>query len=200
MTWESFKSTLLENPDKVLQFQYAAGQFVDASYHITEIKQAPITSVDCGGVMNNWTEVIVQLYEPLVSETSRAMKVSKALSIIHVVEKMLPLNPEAIVKIEFGNSKFDTRQMYPGELLTEGDSFTVNLVPDFTQCKALTRNGSCGPSVSSKDSSCCSPAGNAETIQTTNVVVNKVVGQVEVKKPELVGAKESSCTPGGGCC
>jgi len=174
VTWQSFKSNLLENPDKVLQFQYAEGQFVDASYHITEIKQAPITSVDCGGVMNSWTEVIVQLYEPSISETERAMKVSKALSIINIVEKMLLLNPDATVKIEFGNSKFDTRQMYPGEFQTEGDSFTVNLVPDFTQCKALTRNQSCGTSTMTTD---------------------------KVKELELVGAEDSSsCTPGGGCC
>ena len=196
ITWQSFKSTLLKHPDKVLQFQYAEGQFVDASYHITEIKQAPIVSVDCGGVMNNWTEVIMQLYEPVISETDRAMTVSKALSIIDVVEKMLPLNPDATVKIEFGNSKFDTRQMYPGELLTEGDSFTVNLVPDFTQCKALTRNESCGTGRSSTASSCCSPAEKAETIAMSTGLI-----QEEIKTLELVGAEESSCcTPGGACC
>src|SRR6218665_1942411 len=101
LNWQSFKNTLLKNPEKVLQFQYAEGKYVDASYHITDIKQAPIVSVDCGGVMNSWTEVIVQLWEPSISETERAMKVGKALSIINLVEKALPLNPEATVKIEF---------------------------------------------------------------------------------------------------
>jgi len=196
ITWQSFKSSLLENPDRILQFQYAEGQFVDASYHITEIKQAPIVSVDCGGVMNNWTEVIVQLYEPVISETDRAMTVSKALSIINVVEKMLPLNPDATVKIEFGNSKFDTRQMYPAEFLTEGESFTVNLVPDFTQCKALTRNQSCGTGKSNTASSGCSPAENAKTIAMSTGII-----QEEIRELELVGAEDSSCcTPGGGCC
>lgn len=157
LNWQSFKSTLLKNPEKVLQFQYAEGKYVDASYHITEIKQAPIVSVDCGGVMNSWTEVIVQLWEPSISETERAMKVGKALSIINLVEKALPLNPEATVKIEFGNSKFDTRQMYPGDFQTDGDLFTVNLVPDFTQCKALSRNESCGTTPAS--GTVCTPGG-----------------------------------------
>jgi len=156
MTWQFFKNSLSENPDKVLQFQYADKKFIDASYHITEIKHAPIVSVDCGGVMNSWIEVIIQLWEPSVSEVDRAMKVSKALSIINLVEKSLPLNPDATVKIEFGNTKFDTRQMYPGELLTEEGLFTVILVPDFTRCKALTRNESCGNPAAG--SSCCSPA------------------------------------------
>ena len=139
INWQTFKNTLLENPDKVLQFQYAEGQYVDVSYHITEIKQAPIVSVDCGGMMNSWTEIIVQLWEPSVTETDQAMKVSKALSIISLVEKSLPLNPLGVVKIEFGNSKFDTRQMYPSDFILEGDLFTINLAADFTQCKAITR-------------------------------------------------------------
>jgi hypothetical protein len=181
MTWGDFKSKLEQNPDRYLQFEYEAGKFVDSSYHITEIKQAPIVSVDCGGVMNSWTEVIVQLWEPSVKEVERSMKVGKALKIVSLVEKSLPLNPNAVVKIEFGNSKFDTRQMYPGEFIADEEAFTVSLVPDFTQCKALTRNQSCG--TSSADSSCCAPAEKKE-------------------KPQLVvvGEEASCCTPGGGCC
>lgn len=143
INWQTFKNMLLKKPDQILQFQFSEGQFVDASYHITEIKQASIVSVDCGGKMNNWTEIIVQLWEPSVSETDRAMKVSKALSIIKLVEKSFPINPLGIVKIEFGNPKFDMRQMYPYEFITEGDSFTVNLAAGFTQCKAITN--SCCP-------------------------------------------------------
>ena len=155
MNWQTFKNALLENPDKILQFQFSEGRFVDASFHITEIKQAAIVSVDCGGVMNSWTEIIVQLWEPSVSETDRAMQVSKALSIINLVENSLPLNPLGIVKLEYGNSKFDTRQMYPSEFISKRDSFTVNLAADFTQCKAITRGQSCGTTPSGEE--CCKP-------------------------------------------
>ena len=186
MNWQAFKSTLSQNSDKVLQFQFAEGQFVDASYHITEIKQAPIVSVDCGGVMNSWTEIIMQLWEPSVSETNRAMKVSKAISIIDRVEKSLPLNPLGVVKIEFGNSKFDTRQMYPSEFISEGESFTVKLAADYTQCKAITRGGSCGTTPSGEE--CCTPAANT------------VTSAKQTLELETIGAGSQSCTPGGGCC
>lgn len=186
MNWQAFKSTLSQNSDKVLQFQFAEGQFVDASYHITEIKQAPIVSVDCGGVMNSWTEIIMQLWEPSVSETNRAMKVSKAISIIDRVEKSLPLNPLGVVKIEFGNSKFDTRQMYPSEFISEGESFTVKLAADYTQCKAITRGGSCGTTPPGEE--CCTPAANTVTSAKQNLEL------------ETIGAESQSCTPGGGCC
>ncbi|RNI29978.1 hypothetical protein EFA69_10660 [Rufibacter immobilis] len=182
LTWQDFKNELLQHPDLHLQFQYAAGQLVDASYHITEIKQAPIVSVDCGGVMNSWTEVIVQLWEPEQRDSDREMKASKALSIIAVVEKVLPLNPLAIVKIEFGNSQFDTRQMYPSQFIASGENLLVNLAPDAVQCKAIERGGSCG--TNDKGEECCAPAPEKKKVQLV----------------ELTTLAGNSCTPGSGCC
>jgi hypothetical protein len=181
--WQTFKATLEQHPHLTLQFQYAEGKWVDASYHITEIKQAPIVSVDCGGKINTWTEVIVQLWEPLVQESEIAMQVSKASSIVKIVEKSLPLNPLGTVKIEFGNSQFDTRQMYPGEFIIDGDNLIVNLVPDFTQCKAIGRGGSCGTTDSGED--CCAPAATTEKpkLQMVNLV-----------------SEGQTCEPGSGCC
>ena len=181
MTWQDFKSQLSQHKDQILQFQYAEGRLVDASYHITEIKQAPIVSVDCGGVMNSWTEIIVQLWEPGEKQTDRAMTVSKALSIVDIVEKKLSLNPTGIVKIEFGNSQFDTRQMYPGTLTVSGDELIVNLVADFTQCKAINRGGSCGTTASGEE--CCTPA-----------------QKPKVQLQNLAARSDTVCTPGSGCC
>lgn len=170
MNWQTFKQTLERHPEQLLQFQYADGKFVDASFHITEIKQAPITSVDCGGVMNQWTEIIVQLYEPTAEPQDRSMKVEKALSIINLVEKLLPLDSLATVKIEFGNSTFDTRQMLPNQITTQGENLVIDLRADTVQCKALDRGASCGPTeVQPK-------------IQLQNLAAN------------------TTCTPGGGCC
>lgn len=182
INWQTFKYELLQHPDQHLQFQYAAGKLVDASYHITEIKQAPIVSVDCGGKMNTWTEIIVQLWEPKQRDSDREMKVSKALSIIATVEKMLLLNPIGTVKIEFGNSQFDTRQMYPVEFTVSGDNLVVNLSPDFVQCKAIERGGSCG--TNEKGEECCAPATEKKKVQLV----------------ELTTLTANSCVPGSGCC
>jgi hypothetical protein len=171
LTWSKFKEILLQNPTLDLQFQYNEDKTVAPSYHITEIKQAPITSVDCGGVMNAWTEIIIQLYEPATNNQARPMKVRKALSIIDVVEKHLPLNPMGIVKIEFGNTEFDTRQMYPGDFIVNDEEMIINLRPDSVQCKAVGRGGSCG-----------SPAEKPK---------------LELKN---LKSTEACCTPGGGCC
>lgn len=157
MNWQTFKNLLLEQPELHLQFQYAQDKWVAASYHITEIKQTPITSVDCGGVLDSWTEIVVQLWEPTGGGSGgEAMKVNKALGIVKVVESKLQLNPLATVKIEFGNSDFDTRQMYPTEITAEGGSLIVDLRPDVTQCKAIERGGNCGTTDTAE--ACCAPA------------------------------------------
>lgn len=183
VTWQAFKNELLKLPGQILQFEYEEGKWVDASYHITEIKQAPVVSVDCGGVMNSWTEIIVQLWEPRETEEGRAMLVSKALSIIEIVERKLTLNPTAIVKIEFGNSRFDTRQMYPATFTASGPNLVIGLSPDYTQCKAISRGASCGPT--SENETCCTPA-----------------KQPEKQKIEMVNlaAGSQECKPGNGCC
>jgi len=179
---EAFKQQLNANTTLTLQFKYAEDKWVDADYHITEIKQAPITSVDCGGVMNAWTEIIVQLWEPQSQTKDRAMAVGKALSIINLVEKALPLNPNGIVKIEFGNSKFDTRQMLPQALVIEDDNLVVDLRPDTVQCKAIDRGGNCGTNDEGEE--CCAPAVEVKPkIQLKNLAV-----------------AADCCTPGSGCC
>lgn len=170
MTWQIFKEQLQKYPEQILQFQYAADKLVAPSYHITEIKQAAITSVDCGGKVNAWTEIIVQLWEPEEQQTDRAMAVNKALMIVDLVEKNLDLHPKGIVKIEFGNAAFDTRQMYPGEFVLQGENLLIDLQPDATQCKATDRGTTCG-----------TPA-----TKTLEIPVGMVAGE--------------SCTPGGGCC
>ncbi|HTD41438.1 MAG TPA: DUF6428 family protein [Mucilaginibacter sp.] len=170
VNWGVFKEKLVQNPQLDLQFQYATDKWVSPSYHITEIKQAPITSVDCGGVKNEWTEIIVQLMEPTTQQQLRAMKVRKALSIIDVVEKVLPLDVNGTVKIEFGNSEFATRQLYPNEFIVDGENLVIDLRPDTVQCKAIERGGSCGTPVKQK---------------------------IELKNLTQTSA---CCTPGAGCC
>ncbi|MBB6500718.1 DUF6428 family protein [Pedobacter cryoconitis] len=144
INWKTFKSFLEQHPEQLLQFQYGDDKRIDASYHLTEIKQAPITSVDCGGVMNTWTEVILQLWEPEKKDSTRAMQVKKALSIINLVEQSMPLNPLAVVKIEFGNEQYDMRQLFPTQLNLTGDDLIVDLNPGKSECKAIGRGESCG--------------------------------------------------------
>jgi hypothetical protein len=84
------------------------------------------------------------------------------MSIINLVEKTLPLNPNSIVKIEFGNDLFETRQMHPQDFEIINDEIIVKLIADKTQCKAIGRGESCGTpktkvKLSAVQNSACSP-------------------------------------------
>jgi hypothetical protein len=109
------------------------------------------------------------------------MEVSKAWSIIELVEKTLPLNPNAIVKIEFGTAKFDTRQMLPAAITADGGNLIVDLRADTVQCKAIERGGSCGTDANGDE--CCAP-----------------VAKPQLPLINLAANNASSCTPGSSCC
>ena len=63
MKTQEFLNVLKENENKALLFEYNEGQFVDTNYHITEVKNTVIHSVDCGGRADQWNETIIQLWE-----------------------------------------------------------------------------------------------------------------------------------------
>lgn len=171
MDWITFKNQLQKNANLNLQFEYAEGQFVNSNYHITELKLANITSVDCGGKLDAWTEIVVQLWEPAQDNVAESMPIAKALSIIEKVEEKILLHPKSTVKIEFGNSQFDTRQMHPKEFEVIGKNLVVNLQADVTQCKAIGRGETCGPKP-----------------------------KIRIGVASEVATASSCCEPGSGCC
>lgn len=178
MNWQSFKDSLAENPEAPLQFEYASEQYVSPAYHITEIKQAQITSVDCGGQINAWTEVVVQLWVPEGKAEEAPMSSGKALKIIDLVEKSLQFHPNAPVKIEYGDADFPTRQMLIEEIGTQNGEVQVSLVADKTQCKANERGGECGPKKTEKP----------------KIVLQSLGSSLSVAE------EGDACTPGSGCC
>ncbi len=109
------------------------------------------------------------------------MKVDKALSIIQLVEKILPLHPNGTVKIEFGNSQFDTRQMLPKSITVSGENLVVDLCADKVQCKAIERGGNCGTNHQGEE--CCTPI----SVEKPNVLLKNLT-------------TVAACTPGSDCC
>lgn len=161
MNWYQFKEALQKNTTQHLQFEYADQHWVAAHYHITEIKQAQIISVDCGGRKDIWYEVILQLWEPEKGNEDKPMKAEKALKIIDQVETVIALHPQATVKIEYGNPEFGTRQMDVNSIRQEQDNLLIYLRDTPTQCKA---SDVCGKpkekvklSALSEKEICCSP-------------------------------------------
>lgn len=159
MKTHEFLSALKNNPAKFLQFEYSPGLLVGSNYHITEIKNTTIDSVDCGGQTGRWNETIVQLWEsPVSNAAGTALITGKALGILEKVHSIKPMDPNAEVKFEYGNPGFHTTQLLVRDLDIRDDSLLVKLATDKTDCKARE---DCGvPVLSAKDkkaATCCAP-------------------------------------------
>ena len=63
MQTREFLSLLEDHKDKSLVFEYRPGERVQPNYHITEIKNITVESVDCGAGTDFWKETIIQLWE-----------------------------------------------------------------------------------------------------------------------------------------
>ena len=159
MKTQTFLNTLKNNLNKELLFEYAPDTFVKANYHITEIKNLSIESVDCGGKTNFWKETIVQLWEnPLEIGKRSFMTVSKAIEIFDRVDSIKPLQLDTEIKIEYGNNLFHTANLVIHSIAVNDKSIIIKLHSDTTQCKAS--DVCCVPEKEEKSSDCCVPSGN----------------------------------------
>ena len=137
MKTNEFLSILETHREKSLLFEYQRGNFVDANYHITEVKNIHIEAVDCGARSDSWKETLIQLWEsPDEKDTTSYMTAYKALGILKKVNKIRPLEQEAELKFEYGNKNFHTAQLFVNEYSWNERQIIVKLAVEKTTCKA----------------------------------------------------------------
>jgi len=162
MKTNEFLAILNANPSKELLFEFEPGKLLGANYHITEIKNTQIDSVDCGGRTDQWNETVVQLWEsPSEKDKTDYLSTSKAIEILNRVHGLKPMDLEAEVKFEYGNDMFHTAQLYVQEYQNRNTQLLIKLGVEKTTCKArelcgeeITKQvvevGECAP-----NSGCC---------------------------------------------
>jgi hypothetical protein len=137
MKTNEFLSLLNENTNKSLVFEYAPGQLIGANYHITEVKNISIDSVDCGTGTDFWKETIIQLWEsPKEIGKRDYMTSQKALDILNKVDQIKPMEKKVEVKFEYSNSVFHTAQLYVLSHKTTDQQLLIRLGVEKTDCKA----------------------------------------------------------------
>ena len=70
---------------------------------MTEIKNVTYDTVDCGGMLNEWKETIVQIWENTTPD-GNYVDTTKALEIAMKVDSVRPIVKDTEVKFEYGNS------------------------------------------------------------------------------------------------
>ena len=152
---------LRENQNKALLFEYKQGSYAGTNYHITEVKNVDVKSVDCGGRSNQWKETIIQLWEsPSEKGKKDYMTVEKALAIFDRVNSINPLWLETEAKIEYSNAEFHTAILDIHNISVTSSKVIIHLFVTETLCKALETCGVLVEEISennTKEEACCSP-------------------------------------------
>ncbi len=149
MKTSQFLKILLANPTKELVFEYRPGQYVPKAFHITEVKNLFIESVDCGGNPSSDRQTVVQLWATDSEKADRAMDAAKATKIFGIVESKKPLTADAQILFEYGNETTPTSVYDIEEVAEENDQLLIQLYVPPTQCKPrellkkMAQEGSC---------------------------------------------------------
>lgn len=142
MTLQDFMTLLAANPQKEVFFEYEAGKTVPIQYHVTEVKNISIESMDCGGNPHSDKQVWVQLWATDEEQKDQALSGQKIASIIQKVHEELPLFQDKTVYFEYGNQETRTSVYQVQKVEDEEKKLTVKLFAEPTQCKPRSE---CGP-------------------------------------------------------
>ncbi|MEC7262393.1 MAG: DUF6428 family protein [Bacteroidota bacterium] len=160
MKTSEFLSLLKQHQNKSLLFEYAPDKFVGANYHITEVKNITIDSVDCGAGTDFWKETIIQLWEsPKEKDKKEFMSAYKALGILNKVDKIKPMDKDTEIKFEYSNEHFHTAQLFVNDHHLDETSLILKLSVEKTDCKAKETCGVPVEAEAEKEACCTSGSG-----------------------------------------
>ncbi len=143
-TFTEFIKLLESNQGKDVVFLDALGQVIPRVYHLTEIKNCQIESVDCGGMANRWTEVLLQLWVPRdKNPENHPLTTEKVLKIIYQVQKLQSVDGDGDLFFEY-NAPCDPIAKYQGIVgMIDETRIEIKLGKEQACCKAIERGGCC---------------------------------------------------------
>lgn len=135
MTTEKFLDLLQNGGEKELIFEYGPSQYVPHAYHITEIKNVHIDSVDCGANAHSYDETIVQLWWSGGETQERSMSAAKALKIFQIVDAKRRMKRETEIFFEYGYQDLATSVYRVQKVAEKDDQIVVQMEVPGTVCK-----------------------------------------------------------------
>ncbi len=114
----------------------AVGDDVGRGYHLTELRLARISSIDCGGVTDAWDEAQMQVLD---APGDTAMSAGKMTAILSRSAAEIDGLAAAPLKVEFspGNEGLGRYQL--GTPRSAAGVVTIPLTPMSPECKVMTR-------------------------------------------------------------
>lgn len=153
MTLTDLLTALADAPQEAaLVFVTSKGE-IGTGYHVTELRHAEITGIDCGGVVSRWGEAILQLLD---GGGRDHMAVGKFLAIAAKSITQVPELSAAPLRVEFAHGNAGMSIYALGEVAVVRGRAMVTLTPERALCKPAVR--AFGP-----EAAHCCGAGAVET-------------------------------------
>ena len=129
--------SLVGLPALPLIFHYD-GRPVRAGYHVTEVKAAQFSALDCGATPEEWSEIFVQLWD--IDEDKRThMPAGKFSAIVRKVSEHVQLDDSAKLTFEVSDG-VQPMQLYCASIpVVSGGAVHVELAPRAASCKPRDR-------------------------------------------------------------
>lgn len=137
---------LKENPELGVEFEVESGNFVKPTFHITEVKNVQIESVDCGGNPDSYKQTIVQLMVNPLEKLRKPWTAKKVLDIFDKVGKVKPMDEDAEVFFEYGDLNMRTSHFSIEDIVFLNGNIRIELFAKPTVCK---------PSLNPNARQCC---------------------------------------------
>lgn len=142
MKYNSFIEQLKSSDSTPLKFRHQNQILIAEGYHITEVKDQRIHSMDCGGFEHRENQVVVQIYNPDIKEEG-FMSTKKALGILTKVTKSLSIPEDAIVLFEYGANDGVKIQYHPTMIQLKDKGLVIDLNFEPVACKPAKAGLSC---------------------------------------------------------
>lgn len=147
------QNTLADRLETDLVFSMGGTQ-INTGYHVTEVKQAIINSLDCGNGTDQWQELIIQLLDGSVVTNSSYMSCEKFLGILNASTGTLDTPPDTHLYFEFSPGNGGIQRLQVTAINAKAATTEVCLSGAKPQCKPMAKRWN---AAKSKLSSCCQP-------------------------------------------
>jgi hypothetical protein len=139
MSTHEFLAHLAQHAEQPLAFSSDRTQ-VPPGYHVTEIKAVSVNAMDCGGQASSWNETVLQLWPPAGPSDATPMSVGKFLAIYRRVTASLPLDDDALVRVEYGAVGESAISYLVTAVTVSADGVDVHLAAPAVACKGADRS------------------------------------------------------------
>ena len=113
---------------------------VAPGYHVTEFKAVTVNAMDCGGQASQWRETVLQVLPPARANDDRPMSVGKFLSIYGRVAGAVAIDPDAVVRVEYGDIGRPAVAYLVSSVDHGAGTVDVHLAPPVVACKGADRS------------------------------------------------------------